>query len=75
MNSPRIRINQSENIILDNRDKKESIVNFMCGLKRKNTNFPDIYFTILEATQITPKLVINKNAKAEDRETWIPFKI
>ena len=75
LNSPRIRLSQSKNIILDNRDTKESIVDFVCALKRKNTDFPDIYFTILEATQIPPKLVANKNAKAKDRGTWIPFKI
>ena len=75
LNSPRIKLSQSDNIILDNRDTKESIVDFVCKLKRKNTDFPDIFFTILEATQLPPKLVINKNAKAKDRGTWIPFKI
>ena len=75
LNSPRIKISQSDNIILDNRDTKESIVDFVCALKRKNTDFPDIYFTILEATHIPPKLVINKNAEAKDRGTWIPFTI
>ena len=75
LNSPRIKISQSDNFILDNRDTKESIVVFVCALKQKNTDFPDIYFTILEATHIPPKLVINKNAKAKDRGTWIPFKI
>ena len=54
LNSGRIRLSQSENIVLDNRDTKESIVDFVCALKRKNTDFPDIYFTILEATQIPP---------------------
>ena len=33
-----------------------------------------MYFTILEATQFIPKLVIKKNAKAKHRGTWIPFK-
>ena len=75
LNSPKIKISQSDNIILDNRDTKESIVDFVCALKRKNTDFPDIYFTILEATHIPPKIVINMNAKAKDRGTWIPFKI
>ena len=75
LNSPTIRLSQLENIILDNRDTKESIVDFVCALKQKNTDFLDINFTILEATQIPPKLVINKNAKAKDRGTWIPFKI
>ena len=69
LNSLRIKLSQSDNIILDNRDTKESIVDFVCTLKRKNTDFPDIYFTILEATQLPPKLVINKNAEAKDRGT------
>ena len=75
LKSPRFRLIQSEKIILDNRDTKESIVDFVCALKQKNTDFPDVYFTILEANQIPPKLVINKNARAKDRGTWIPFKI
>ena len=75
LNSPRIRLSQSENILLHIRDTKESLVVFVCALKRKNTDFPDIYFTILEATQIPPKLVNNKNAKAKDRGTWNPFKM
>ena len=40
MNYPRIRLIQSENIILDNRDTKESIVDFVCALKRKIPTFP-----------------------------------
>ena len=40
-----------------------------------NRDTKAIYFTILEATQNPPKLVTNKNAKAKDRGTWIPFKI
>ena len=75
LNSPRIKLRQSDNILLDNRDTKESIVDFVCALKRKNTNFPDIHLTILEANQFPPKLVTNKNAKSKDRGTWIPFKI
>ena len=75
LNFHRIVLSQSGNILLEIRDKKESIVDFVFALKRKNTDFPDIYFTILEATQIPPKLVINMNAKAKDKGTWIPFKI
>ena len=66
LNSPRIKLSQSDNNKLDNRDAKESIADFVCALKRKNTDFPDIHFTILEATQLPPKLVINKNAKVKD---------
>ena len=55
LSSPRIKLSQSENIILGYRDTKESIVDFVYALKRNKTDFPDIYFTILEATQIPPK--------------------
>ena len=65
LNSPRVKLGQSENIILENRDTKESIVDFVRALKQKNTDFADIYVTILEANQIPPKLVINENAKAK----------
>ena len=75
LDSLRIKLSQSDNIILENRDTKDSIVDFVCALKQKNNDFPDIYFTISKATQLHPKLVIIKNAKAKDRETWIPFKL
>ena len=75
LNSPRIKLSQSDNIILVNRNTKESFVDFVCALKRKNTNFSDFYFTILEATQLPPKFVLNKNAEAKDRGTCISFKI
>ena len=75
LNSPRIKLSQSDKSIFDNRDTKESIVDFVCALKQKNTDFPDIYFTILRATQFPLKLVTNKNAKAKDGGTWIPFEI
>ena len=74
LNSLRIKLNQPDKIILGNRDTKESFVDFVCAVKRKNIDFADIYFTILEATQLPPKLVINKNARAKDRGTWISFK-
>ena len=38
--SPRIRLSQSKNIILDNRDTKELIADFLCAHKGKNTDFP-----------------------------------
>ena len=75
LNSPRIKLSRSDNILLENRDTKEFIEDFVCALKQKNTDFPDIYFIILEATQLPPKLVINKKAKAKDRGIWIPSKI
>ena len=66
LNSPRIKLSQSDNYIFGNRDTKESIVDFVCALKRKkNKVFSDNYFTFLEATQVSLKLVINRNAKTK----------
>ena len=58
--SPRIKLRQSDNIILDNQDTKESIADFVCALKRKITNFPDIYYTTLEASQFPPKFACDQ---------------
>ena len=43
-------------------------------LLREKT-FLDLFFKILEATQITSEFVIEKNAKAKDKIGWIPLKI
>ena len=45
LNSPRIKLSQSDNIILHNRDTKESIVDFVCTLKQKISIFQ--IFTLL----------------------------
>ena len=44
-------------------------------LRQKNADVPDIYFTLLDAAGISPSLLFNKNAKAKDRGSWIPFKV
>ena len=70
LNYPRLRLNRSENIILDNRDTKETNVDFVCALKRKNTDFPGIYFTILAATQSPPKLVIQESKRQKNLDLF-----
>ena len=42
LNSPTIKLSQSDNFIIDNRDTEESIVDFVCALKRKITDILDI---------------------------------
>ena len=49
LKSPRIKLSQSDNIILHNRDTKESIGVFVCTLKRKKTTIFQI-FTLLFST-------------------------
>lgn len=76
LSSPRIKISDSNKILLDGRDTGVSIVDFIHKLKRAGEEFPDIYYTLLDALpNIVPTNVVNKNAKKKDRGSWIPFKI
>ena len=75
LESPRIKLSNSDTIILDGRDTLVHIVNFVHDLRRKTPQIPDIYFTILDATEISRDLVINPNAKKKDRGNWISFQI
>ena len=65
----------SQSKILDGVDTGVLISDFTLHLRRKNVDVPDIYFTFLDATGISPSLVFNQNAKAKDRGSWIPFKV
>ena len=71
----RIKLSNSQKIVLDGVDTGVLISDFTLHLRRKNADVPDIYFTLLDAAGISPSLVFNQNAKAKERGSWIPFKI
>ena len=71
----RIKLSNSQTIILDGVDTGVLISDFTLHLRRKNANVPDIYFTLFDAAGISPSLVFNQNAKAKDRGSWVPFKV
>ena len=71
----RIKLSNSQRIILDGVDTGVLIPDFTLHLRRKNVDVPDIYFTLLDAAGISPSLVFNQNAKAKDRGSWVPFKV
>ena len=71
----RIRLSNSQTIVLDGVDTGVLISDFSLHLRRKNADVPDIYFTLLDAAGIPPSLVFNQNAKANDRGSWVPFKV
>ena len=71
----RIKLSNSQTIILDGVDTGVLISDFTLHLRRKNADVPDIYFTLLDAAGISPSLGFNQNAKAKDRGSWIPFKV
>ena len=45
----RIKLSNSQTIILDGVDTRVSISDFTLHLRRKNADVPDIYFTLLDA--------------------------
>ena len=71
----RIKLSNSQTIILDGVDTGVLISDFTLHLRRKNADVPDIYFTLLNAAGISPSLVFNQNAKAKERASWVPFKV
>ena len=71
----RIKLSNSQTIILDGVDTGVLISDFTLHLRRKNADVPDIYFTLFDAAGISPSLVFNQNAKAKDRGSWVPFKV
>ena len=75
LSCPRIKLSNSQTIILDGVSTGVLISVFTLHLHRKNEDVPDIYFTLLDAAGISPSLVFNQNAKAKDRGSWIPFKV
>ena len=73
--SPRIKISNSNNLILDGIETGVLLKDFAQRFKRKNVPIPDIYFTLLDAASITPNLVVNSHANGKEMGAWIPFKI
>ena len=73
--SPRIKLSLSNTIVLDGTDTGVLLQDFAQHLRRKNADVPDIYFTLLDAADISPSIVLNQNTKAKERGNWIPFKI
>ena len=71
----RIKLSNSQTIILDGVDTGVLIPDFTPHLRRKYSDVPDIYFTLLDAAGISLSLVFNQNAKAKDTGSWVPFKV
>ena len=70
----RIKLSNSQSILLDGVYSGVLISDFTLHLRRKNADVPDIYFTLLDAAGISPSLVFNQNVKAKDRGSWVPSK-
>ena len=75
MSCPRIKLSKSETLILEGVETGILLSDFAQQLRRENADVPDIYFTLLDAAGISATLILNQNAKAKERGSWVPFKI
>ena len=73
--TPRIKLSNSNTLILDGIKTGVLLKDFSQRLKRKNVPIPDIYFTLFDEASMTPNLVVNSHANGKERGAWIPFKI
>ena len=71
----RIKHSNLQSKILDGVDTGVLISDFTLHRRRKNSDVPDIYFTLLDTAGISPSLVFNQNAKAKERGSWVLFKV
>ena len=74
LSCPRIKLSNSQTLILDGIETGILLLDFAQQLRRKNADVPDIYFTLLDAAGISPTLILNQNTKAKERGSWVPFK-
>ena len=75
LSCPRINLSNSQTLILDDVETVISLLDFAQQLRRENAEVPDIYFTLFDAAGISPTLILNQNAKAKEKRSWVPFKI
>ena len=75
LESPRIKLSNSNTLILDGIETGVLLKDFAQRLKRKNVPKPDNFFTLLDAASITPDIVVITHAKGKEGAAWIPFKI
>ena len=75
LSCPRIKLSNSQTLILDGVETSNFQLDYAQQLGCKNAEVPDIYFTLVDHAGISPTLILNQNAKAKERGSWVPFKI
>ena len=71
----RIKLSNSQTLVLDGAKTGVSMPDFAQQLRRKNADVPDIYLTLLDFNDITPTRVFNQTANVKDRSSCFHFKI
>ena len=72
---PRIKLSNSQTLFLGGVVKGFSLFHFAQQLRRRNADIPKNYFTLLDAAGIPPTLILNLNATAKERGSWVPLTI
>ena len=75
LSCPRVKLSNSQTLILDGVETEIFLSDFAQQLRRKNADIPDIYFILLDAAGKSPTLILNQNAKAKEKGSWVPLKI
>ena len=75
LSRPRIKFSNSQTLVLDGVETGIFLLDFAQQLRCKKADVSDIYFTLLDASGVSPTLILNQNAKAKERRSWAPFKI
>ena len=66
LSCPRIKLSNSQTLVSDGVQTGNSFLDFAQQLRRKNADVPDIHFTLLDGSGISPTPILNQNAKAEE---------
>ena len=75
LSCPRIKLLNSQTLILDGVETGIFLSDFAHQLRRTNVDVSDIYFALLDAAGISPTLFVNQKAKTKKRGSWVSVKI
>ena len=70
-----IKHSNSQTLVLDGVETGIILLDIAQQLRRKNADVPHICLILLDNAGISPTLIMNQNAKDEDRGSWVPFRI
>ena len=68
LSRPRIKLSNSQTLVLDGVETGFFLLDFAQQLRRNNADNPDNYFTFLDAAGISPTPILNQIVKAKREE-------
>ena len=70
LSCPRMKLPNSQNLILESVETGVFLSDFAQQLRMKIAEFPDIYFTLLDAAGASPTPLLNQNDKIKREDAW-----